>query len=94
MAGELNGKTGEYIRYVIGLGLAGLVAYYTAIGTLRESVSVVNGRVGVVEQREQGHFDEVLRRLDRIERTMERIEATGVDRRTGEPLAIQRQFDK
>ena len=80
--GPLNGKTGEYVRYLIGMGIAALVAYFTAQGALQE-------RVSKVETLEQSHFEEVQRSLQRIERFMERIEATGADAKTGEPYRVQ-----
>lgn len=86
----LNGRTGELVRYLIGLGLAAVVAYFTAIGQLRESQTETNGKLSVIDQREQSHFEEVQRSLIRIERFMERIEANGQDRRTGEPYSVQR----
>lgn len=52
-----NGRTGEYIRYVVGLILAGIIAYFTTIGTLNQAVTEVR-------EREDNHFSEVLRRLD------------------------------
>ena len=54
---RFNGKTGEYARYAIGLIIAGLVAYFTTIGTLNQAVAQVR-------EREDNHFSEVLRRLD------------------------------
>lgn len=105
MGPGINGKTGELVRYALGLGLAAVVAYFTAIGALQE-------RVSKVETLEQSHFEETQRSLLRIERTMERlesasteqqerianaierIEATGADRRTGEPYNIQKRYEK
>ena len=63
----MNGKTGEIIRYVIGLGLAAIVAYFTALGSVQTSVAVIDSR-------EQQHFDEIQRGLQRIERAVERLE--------------------
>lgn len=54
---RFNGKTGEYVRYVMGLILAGLIAYFTTISTLNQAVTEVR-------EREDNHFSEVLRRLD------------------------------
>lgn len=86
-AGPLNGKTGEMLRWVIGLMIAGLVYYFSGIGALQE-------RVSKVETLEESHFQEVQRSLVRIERFMERIEATGADAKTGEPYRIQGQYQK
>jgi hypothetical protein len=62
----MNGK-GELLRYALGLVLAGLVAYFTAIGSVQTSVAVIDSR-------EQQHFEEVQRTLQRIERAVERLE--------------------
>lgn len=56
----LNGKTGELLRWVVGLVLAALVSYFTAMGTLQSQLAVVT-------ERETNHYLELLRRLDRIE---------------------------
>lgn len=73
--GEINGRrNGEVWWRLAGLAVAGLVAYFTAIGAIREDVQAVNGRVDVIEQREESHFDEVQRTLLRIERAVERLE--------------------
>lgn len=58
--GSLNGKTGEYLRAVLALALAGLVSYYTTLG-------VMQAQLAVVIERERNHYDEIIRRLDRIE---------------------------
>ena len=54
---RLNGKTGEFIRYIAGLALAGLVAYFTTIGTM-------NRELGEVRTKQDENFNELLRRLD------------------------------
>lgn len=54
---RFNGKTGEWLRYIGGLILAGLIAYFTTLGTLNQAVAEVR-------EREDNHFSEVLRRLD------------------------------
>jgi hypothetical protein len=53
----MNGKTGEFVRWMLGLALAAVVAYYTAIGAMSREI-------GEVKATEQSHFSEVLRRLD------------------------------
>lgn len=60
MVEKFNGRTGEYIRYAFGLILAGLIAYFTTMGT-------VNQAVAEVRERENNHFSEVLRRLDLLQ---------------------------
>jgi mannitol-specific phosphotransferase system IIBC component len=40
----LNGKTGEIVRWALGLCLAALVSYFTAIGTLQTEVAVLKER--------------------------------------------------
>lgn len=59
-ASPFNGKTGEYVRWIIGMALAGIVAYFTALGALQ-------AQLAVVIERERNHYDEIIRRLDRIE---------------------------
>lgn len=54
---RFNGKTGEFIRYVAGLALAGLVAYFTTVGTM-------NRELGEVRTKQEQNFEELLRRLD------------------------------
>lgn len=56
----VNGKTGEVVRWVIGLVLAGIVAYFTAIGTLQAQIAVIT-------ERETNHYMELVNRLGRIE---------------------------
>lgn len=87
---QANGKTGELLRYVIGLAMAALVAYFTAQIQTEHRLTQTDGNVAAIKTLEQAHFEEVQRSLIRIERFMERIEATGADRQTGEPYAIQR----
>ena len=58
--GSLNGKIGEYLRTVLALALAGLVSYYTALGAMQ-------AQLAVIIERERNHYDEIIRRLDRIE---------------------------
>lgn len=96
MAGEygMNGKTAAILQSVIGAIVAALVAYYTAQIQTERRLTTTDGQVIAIRQLEDAHFQEVQRSLSRIERAIERIEANGVDRRTGEPLSIQRQFDK
>jgi hypothetical protein len=53
---RFNGRT-EWMRYLGGLVLAGLIAYFTTISTINESIAQVR-------EREDNHFSEVLRRLD------------------------------
>lgn len=89
MTSSLNGRTGELLRYLIGLALAGIVAYYTAQIQTEHRLTQADGDLAAVKTLEQAHFDETQRSLVRIERFMERIEATGADRRTGEPYAVQ-----
>jgi hypothetical protein len=55
----------EVLRWVVGLGLAGVVSYYTAIGSIRSQINVV-------EERENNHYIEVIRRLDRMETKLDR----------------------
>ena len=56
----LNGNTGEFIRWALGLILAATVAYFTAIGTLQAQIAVIT-------ERELNHYAEIMQRLGRIE---------------------------
>lgn len=87
--GPFNGKTGELVRYLIGMGVAALVAYYTAQMQIEHRMTSTDGDVAVIKTLEQSHFEEVQRSLTRIERAIERIEATGADSKTGEPYRVQ-----
>jgi hypothetical protein len=90
---QANGRTGEWLRWLGGLALAALVSYYTAQGALNE-------KLAVIDTREQTRWEEVQRRLGAIEASTSRNEelfrevlsdwSRGIDRRTGEPLPLQR----
>lgn len=87
---RFNGKTGELLRYIAALVIAGIVAYYTAQIKTENHMGKTDSDVAVLKTLEQSHFDEMQRSLTRIERAIERIEATGADVRTGEPYRLQR----
>ncbi len=91
MTGSLNGRTGEMVRWVAGLVLAGLIAYLTAQTQIEHRMTTTDGNVAGIKTLEQAHFEEVQRSLVRIERAIERIEATGADAKTGEPYRVQGQ---
>lgn len=59
-ASSMNGRTGEYVRWILTIVIGGLVSYYTALGTLQSQLAVA-------VEREKNHYDEIIRRLDRIE---------------------------
>lgn len=52
-----HGKSGEMLRWLIGMALAALIAYFTTIGTMDKQITAVS-------ERENNHFAEVLRRLE------------------------------
>lgn len=54
-----HGRRFELLRWLVELSLAGLIAYFTAIGTLREEIATVKAT-------EQSHFEEVLRSLTEL----------------------------
>lgn len=56
----LNGKTGEVLRWVLGLAAAVLVAYYTAIGA-------INSDIAALKAKQESQFGEVLRRLESMQ---------------------------
>jgi hypothetical protein len=94
---RFNGKTGEMVRYLLGVVVAVLASYYAA-------QNAINERLAVVETREQTRFEQNQQTLQRIERSVERIESDtrrtldewsrGVDRRTLEPLPLQRYIER
>lgn len=63
--GNGNGKSNAILRWLAGLVLAAIVSYFTAISAITE-------RIAVVEERENNHYMELLRRLDRIELKLDR----------------------
>ena len=44
MSSPLNGKTGEVLRWAIGIGLAGLVYYFTGMGAVQTRIAVLEER--------------------------------------------------
>lgn len=65
-----NGKVVEFIKWALGVVVMVLVAYYTSLGTINE-------RVTAVETREQAHFDELMRSLERIEKQIATLQERG-----------------
>jgi hypothetical protein len=63
---SVNGRTGEFIRWVLIALFAGVTSYYTAIGAIQS-------RIAVVEERELNHYGEIIRRLDRLESKIDRM---------------------
>lgn len=53
----MNGKTGDYIRWLVGLALAAFIAYSTAMGA-------INSEVASIKAKQDSQFGEVLRRLE------------------------------
>lgn len=62
-----NGKLVEFGRWIVGLLVTALVAYFTALGAIEQ-------RLTRVETKQESTEQEVLRRLDRIENKLDRIE--------------------
>lgn len=65
-SGGMNGKTGEMLRWILGLALAAIVSYFTALGALQS-------KVAVVEEREQNHYNEVRRLLETMDIKLDRV---------------------
>lgn len=65
-----NGKVLAFIKWAIGIVAVILMSYYTSLGTINE-------RVTAVETREQAHFDELMRSLERIEKQIATLQARG-----------------
>ena len=57
---EPRNGNGEVARWLLGLILAAVVSYFTAMGTLQSQLAVVT-------ERKTNHYLELIRRLDRIE---------------------------
>lgn len=57
-----NGK-GEWLRWFVGFLIAGLLGWGGA-----------RARVAAIDQREQSHFEELLRGIERIEKRIERLD--------------------
>lgn len=55
--------TENVVVWAVGVVLSSIVAYFTTINTLSQ-------RLGVLEEREENHYDEILRRLDHIDRKL------------------------
>jgi demethoxyubiquinone hydroxylase (CLK1/Coq7/Cat5 family) len=102
--GSLNGKTGEMLRWVVTLALGALTAYFTAQGAIKDDVAKVKTTVAVVETNEANHYAELLRRIDAKDREDREFRneiraivdaaARGVDRRTNEPVLLQRSIEQ
>jgi hypothetical protein len=60
-----NGKN-EVVWRILTIALAALVAYYTALGAVQRDIAIVT-------EREAAHFQEILRRLDALDRKVDRI---------------------
>lgn len=86
---RFNGRTGEWIRWLGGMVVAGIVAYLTAMGAMQKQIAII-------DTREQTRWEEVQRTLTRMEANYQRVLeewSNGVDRRTGEPLPLQRSIE-
>lgn len=55
-----NGRTGEMLRWVVNLVLAGIVAWLSANGAMQAQIAVLT-------ERENNHYVELIRRFDRLE---------------------------
>lgn len=71
----LNGKTGEVIRWAIGVLIVLFGGYFAAQSAIDHKQADTDRSLAEVRVREQTHFEETQRSLIRIERFMERIEA-------------------
>lgn len=56
----LNGRTGEYLRWVLTIVVGAVVAYFSAVGAMQ-------AQIAVLQERETNHYQELIKRLDRIE---------------------------
>lgn len=61
-----NGKTGEYVRWVVGLIVAGTVSYATAMGAIQREIAIIKAT-------QEHHFSEILRRMDVMQQDIREI---------------------
>lgn len=93
MGGPLNGRTGDMLRWLIGGGVIVLASYFA-------SQQATNERLTKVETQGAERWEYVKSALERIENNQNADRAeirnilqdwrNGIDRRTGEPLPLQR----
>ncbi len=70
----VNGKTGELIRWIAAWVIAAIVAYFSGQIATERRFGALEARVESSRLVEQQHFEEILRRLDRMERILDRQE--------------------
>ena len=54
------GRNGDFVRWIVGVGAAALVAYFTTIGAIQSEVSEI-------KTRQDAQFSELLRRLELLQ---------------------------
>lgn len=91
-----NGRSGITLQWLLAMACAGIVSYFTSQG-------LTNSRLAVLETQSAERWAYVTDALSRIEarqtaqdaefRRVMREWAAGFDRRTGEPLPLQRRFE-
>lgn len=89
----MNGKTGEVLRWAIGLAAAAVVAYFTAQGTTNERLAVLETKWTFIQESLKEIKANQAKQDADFQRTL-REWVQGVDRRTGEPLPLQRAFEQ
>jgi hypothetical protein len=93
MAGPLNGKTGEFLRWVIGIIGVMLVSYYTAQNSTNERLTKIETRWESIRE-SLVRIESRLDRRDEEDRQRYADWLNGIDRRTGEPLPLQRAIEQ
>ena len=63
VVGSTNGKTGEFVRYLLAMVVAALVSYFTAIGTLQSRVSVMETKVQQIQEGDIRQIREDIREI-------------------------------
>ena len=66
MKGDGGTMSDGWLVYAISSVLSALVAYFTTTGTLQ-------ARLSQLEEREGNHYAEILRRIDHIDRKIDRM---------------------
>lgn len=64
----INGKTGELVRWLLGIVTAALISYYTALGA-------IENRVTAVETKQEAQFGELQRSFSDIRTDIRELRA-------------------
>lgn len=102
MSGPFNGKTAMILQIGGGIAIAAFIGYWSGQVATERRMGQTETALATVNAREQSHFDEIQRTLDRnyvnsqqqfdeLKSYLQFIVRTGADAKTGEPYRIQQQ---